>query len=156
MQFGQQFVSQIVTAVTTSPLWPRSALFLSYDEQGGLYDHVPAATGVHSRRHAADHGRRRRRRRVRSIRPARAADRRVAVRQARLRLARQVTDHTSILRFIEARFGLPALTHRDANAMPPFDMFDFGHADSDVPALPDAVVDPDQAAACVAQYPHSD
>ena len=36
-----------------------------------------------------------------------------------------VYDHTSITRFIEARFGLPALTARDANATPPFDLFDF-------------------------------
>ncbi|HXR67526.1 MAG TPA: alkaline phosphatase family protein, partial [Dermatophilaceae bacterium] len=36
-----------------------------------------------------------------------------------------VYDHTSLTRFIEARFGLPALTARDANATPPFEMFDF-------------------------------
>jgi phospholipase C len=39
-----------------------------------------------------------------------------------------VYDHTSITRFIEARFGLPAMTARDANATPPFEMFDFQHA----------------------------
>jgi phospholipase C len=32
-----------------------------------------------------------------------------------------------VLRFIEARFGLPALTGRDANATPPYDMFDFSN-----------------------------
>ena len=36
-----------------------------------------------------------------------------------------VYDHTSILRFIEARYVMPALTHRDANALAPWDMFDF-------------------------------
>ena len=36
-----------------------------------------------------------------------------------------VYDHASLVRFIEARFGLPALTARDANATPPFDAFDF-------------------------------
>jgi phospholipase C len=36
-----------------------------------------------------------------------------------------VYDHTSITRFIEARFGLPALSKRDANALPPLEMFDF-------------------------------
>ncbi|MGH7434053.1 MAG: alkaline phosphatase family protein, partial [Polyangiaceae bacterium] len=34
-------------------------------------------------------------------------------------------DHTSITRFIEARFNLPALTARDANADPLMDLFDF-------------------------------
>src|SRR5262249_60842279 len=45
---------------------------------------------------------------------------------ARAHFASHVTyDHTSITRFIEAKFGLPALTARDANATPPMEMFDF-------------------------------
>jgi phospholipase C len=36
-----------------------------------------------------------------------------------------VHDHTSILRFIETRFDLPALTRRDANADPMLEFFDF-------------------------------
>jgi phospholipase C len=36
-----------------------------------------------------------------------------------------VYDHTSILRFIELRFDLPALTRRDANADPMLELFDF-------------------------------
>ncbi len=36
-----------------------------------------------------------------------------------------VYDHASITRFIETRFGLPAMTARDANAAVPLDMFDF-------------------------------
>ena len=36
-----------------------------------------------------------------------------------------IYDHTSLLRFIEAKFNLPALTARDANATPPMEMFDF-------------------------------
>ena len=36
-----------------------------------------------------------------------------------------VHSHTSILRFIETRFGLPALSARDANADAMLDMFDF-------------------------------
>jgi phospholipase C len=36
-----------------------------------------------------------------------------------------VHDHSSITRFIETRFGLPAMTGRDANALPPLEMFDF-------------------------------
>jgi phospholipase C len=66
-----------------------------------------------------------------------------------------VTDHTSLLRFVEARFNLPALTHRDANAVPPFDMFDFGRSQLDVPDLPDAGIDPAKEAACETAYPPS-
>jgi phospholipase C len=35
-----------------------------------------------------------------------------------------VHDHTSILATIEAKWNLPALTYRDANAIPVFDFFD--------------------------------
>ena len=35
-----------------------------------------------------------------------------------------VTDQTSVLRFIETRFDLPALTNRDANADPLLELFD--------------------------------
>jgi phospholipase C len=38
-----------------------------------------------------------------------------------------VHSHASILRFIEARFGIPALTSRDANADALLDMFDFAN-----------------------------
>ena len=39
-----------------------------------------------------------------------------------------VTDHTSILKFIERRFGLGSLTNRDANAADLTEMFDFAGA----------------------------
>ena len=51
-----------------------------------------------------------------------------------------VTDHTSILRFVEARFGLPSMTKRDANATPPYDLLDFDHPDFSVPSLPTVTV----------------
>ena len=64
-----------------------------------------------------------------------------------------VHSHTSILRFIETRFGLPALTGRDANADALLDMFDFANPPFLTP--PDLVpppVDDARLAACVAQY----
>jgi phospholipase C len=54
-----------------------------------------------------------------------------------------IYDHTSILRFVQARFNLPALTARDARARPPIDMFNFEHpAFMRPPALPKVVEDP--------------
>jgi phospholipase C len=64
-----------------------------------------------------------------------------------------VYDHTSILRFIETRFGLPALTHRDALADPMLDMFDFSHVSHASPVLADAPVDPAGVAACKSLFP---
>jgi phospholipase C len=37
---GQAFVHNVVKAVVESPLWPRTALFINYDEWGGFFDHV--------------------------------------------------------------------------------------------------------------------
>jgi phospholipase C len=44
---GQAFVTQIVNAVMRSPDWWSSAIFLSWDDWGGFYDHVrpPRASG---------------------------------------------------------------------------------------------------------------
>jgi phospholipase C len=41
VQVGQKFVSDVVHGLMASPNWPTSALFLTYDEHGGYYDHVP-------------------------------------------------------------------------------------------------------------------
>ena len=41
VQFGDQFLSQVVNAVMTSPQWQSTLLVWTYDEGGGYYDHVP-------------------------------------------------------------------------------------------------------------------
>ncbi len=57
-------------------------------------------------------------------------------------------SHTSILRFIELRFGLPALTARDANANALMEFFDFTKPAFAKPAtMPKATVDATKAAA---------
>src|SRR5205807_2435399 len=134
------------------PHWPTSALFLSYDEQGGFYDHVaPPKACIPD-----------------DYQPQIGSDGVVAAYDTlglrvplmvispfakRGYVSHETTDHTSILRFLEAKFGLPALTHRDANAVPPFDMFDFEHPDTSFPALPDATIDDAKRQACAAKYP---
>ncbi len=50
-------------------------------------------------------------------------------------VSHNVYDHTSILKFIETKFNLPALTNRDANADGLMDLFDF--ASPDVNTIPD-------------------
>jgi phospholipase C len=40
IQVGQQAVWQVVNAVLTSPEWAHTALFITYDENGGEFDHV--------------------------------------------------------------------------------------------------------------------
>ncbi len=152
-QVGEAMVASIIDALEKSPHWPTAALFLSYDEQGGFYDHV-----VPPKACIPDD--------IAPILDGSTVD--VPYDQYGLRVplivvspyakrgyvSHEVTDHTSILRFVEARFGLPALTHRDANAVPPFDMFDFAHPDLSVPALPAATIDATRQAACAMKYPH--
>ncbi len=157
IQLGQSMVSAVVTALTESPQWPHAALFFSYDEPGGFYDHVPPPAACAPDDIPPD--------------PDNLADTVPAgFDQDSLRVplivvspyakrgyvSHEVTDHTSILRFVEARFDLPALTHRDANAEPPFDMFDFSHPVLTVPHLAAAPVDQTLLAACIAKYGASD
>ena len=40
VSYGQSFVTSLVNAVMRSPNWDSSAIFLSWDDWGGFYDHV--------------------------------------------------------------------------------------------------------------------
>jgi len=43
--FGENILSLIVTALTANPaVWAKTALFVTYDENGGLFDHVAPVT----------------------------------------------------------------------------------------------------------------
>ncbi len=41
---GQAYVTTLVNAIARSPCWHSSAIFLSWDDWGGFYDHVPPPT----------------------------------------------------------------------------------------------------------------
>jgi phospholipase C len=138
---GQKFVADVIKALSQSPNWPSSALFLTYDEHGGYYDHVPPPeamppdnlppTGATSGTSAAfdRYG----------IRVPFAA---VSPFAKKHFVSHVVYDHTSILRFIETRFGLPALGARDAGADPMLDLFDFKSPPFATPPTPtETVVD---------------
>lgn len=123
-QIGQRFVAEVVDALTKSPAWARSALFLTYDEHGGQFDHVAPPEACPPDELAPD------------LMPGDTSGsfERLGVRvpfmvvspwAKRHHVSHQVYDHTSILRFVEARFVMPALSARDANALAPWDMFDF-------------------------------
>ncbi len=151
-QFSQRWLSDVVATLMASPAWPSSALFLTFDEGGGLYDHVPPPPACVPDAYPPlipqggvpgtfDHL---------GIRVPLVV---VSPYAKRHYVSHVVTDHTSLLRFVEARFGLPAFTRRDANAVPPFDLFDFDHPDTSVPSLPDAGVNEDAANSCVKEHP---
>jgi phospholipase C len=41
IQVGEEFIARVVNALIHAPTWKSTALFITYDEHGGYYDHVP-------------------------------------------------------------------------------------------------------------------
>ncbi len=100
--YGAWYVSQVLDALTADPeVWSRTALFITYDENDGYFDHVvpPFAAarrpGRLHRRHRARTLRGQRHLHGRSLRPrpARADARRLPVEHRRLRLLRDLRPH---------------------------------------------------------------
>jgi phospholipase C len=131
VQKGEAWTKRIYDAAIQSPVWNSTAIFLTYDEAGGFFDHVPPpsdaclarpqdsmffelgtrvpliAISPWARRHYVSHSQK---------------------------------QHTSITRFIETVFDLPALTARDANSDPLLDMFDLACAPPAIPSAPSSGV----------------
>jgi phospholipase C len=151
-QLGQQFTSKVIGALMKSPDWSSAAFFLTWDEHGGYYDHVvPPAAPIPD-----DHAQ------IGSPTDTKARFDQYGIRVPALVVSpwsrphfvsHVIHDHTSILRTIEIRFGLPSLTRRDAKALPMTEFFDFSHASfASPPALPAATVDPKGVAQCIALH----
>jgi phospholipase C len=149
MQIGEQWAAKVVSALATSPNWSSSALFFTYDEHGGLFDHVPPppacvpddiktqTTAAYPTATFNEYG-------------VRVPFMVISPFAKKGYVGHDVYDHTSIVRFIEARFAIPALTNRDANALVPWDMFDFANPpNATPPTVPIPAIDETQVAACV-------
>jgi phospholipase C len=110
IRLGQRWVVSTVNAIMQSPYWNSTAIFLTWDDYGGWYDHVapPQVDGTgygfrvptlvispYAKQGLIDH---------------------------------TLADHTSILKFIETTFGIPALSTRDASASSLMEAFDFSAA----------------------------
>jgi phospholipase C len=133
-QYGEQFLYDVVKAVTESPLWSKTALFITYDEHGGFYDHVPPPKACPPDDSPVSEGGELGKFDAYGVRVPMLVISPYAKKQ---HVSHTVTDHTSIVRFVEHKFYLPALTARDANAESVFEMFDFEHpAFMTPPALP--------------------
>jgi phospholipase C len=50
IQLGARYVSTLINGLMTSPSWKDSVFILTYDEGGGLYDHVPPPPACRTRR----------------------------------------------------------------------------------------------------------
>jgi phospholipase C len=145
MAYGEYWASQIVKAVLASPAWPRTLLIYTYDEHGGYYDHVPPPAAI-----APD-----------SIAPVLGPNdvpggydiygprvpTIVASPYSKPNAVTNVVhDHTSFLATVEAKWNLPRLTYRDANATTVMDFLNLeSPAFMNPPAIADAPA-PTQAA----------
>jgi phospholipase C len=127
MHYGEAWAHRVVQAVLSSPTWPRTLLIYTYDEHGGYYDHVvpPAAIApdaIPPKLTATD---------VPGgydIYGVRVPAVVVSPHSKPNAVSAVVHDHTSVLATIEAKWNLPALTYRDANAATVMDFLDTEHA----------------------------
>jgi phospholipase C len=115
---GDHWIGEMMRAIMKSPLWPRVAVVITYDEGGGYFDHVRPPTadrfGLGTR--------------VPTLIVSPYARRGV--------VAHGQYDHASILKLIEWRFGLQPLTDRDAGAGAFLEAFDFSQPPRQPVTLP--------------------
>ncbi|HEY3143241.1 MAG TPA: alkaline phosphatase family protein [Acidimicrobiales bacterium] len=139
IQLGEAYSAAVINAVMGGPLWPKTVLLFMYDEHGGYYDHVPPPAAVPPDDIPPD---------VVAAPGAPAAWDHYGLRvpafvispfAKRNYVSHVVHDHTSVLRLIETKFNLGALTRRDANASNLLDCLDFRG--------PPAFLEPSQLAA---------
>ena len=149
--FGESTLSAIVTALMANPAtWAKTVLFATYDENGGFFDHVPPTTappgtpGEYVTAPAVPDP---------SVagNPAITGPIGIGFRVPMLvispfsrggLIASDLFDHTSVLRFLETRFGaeVPNLSAwRRATVGDMTSAFNFSKPDRSIPALPSPV-----------------
>jgi phospholipase C len=145
IQLGANFVSTLINGLMQSSSWKDSAFILTYDEYGGLYDHVPPQPTV-----SPD-----------GIKPVDLNPGDVCTQGTgpicdftytgyrvplivvspytkKNYVSHKVTDSTAILKLIETRFNLPSLTKRDAAQIDMTEFFDFANPPWMSPPIPPA------------------
>jgi len=114
---GMWYVTRIINALMKSPDWGSTAVFLTWDDYGGFYDHVPPpevdAYGYGPRVPML------------VISPYAKRD----------YVSHYTYDFTSVLKFIEERWSLPHLTARDDRANDMRDCFNFDRPPRDTHEL---------------------
>ena len=124
IQLGAQFAAKLINALMNSPSWKDSVFIETFDEGGGLYDHVgpiavPSPDGIPP------------------IMPATNQPGDFTLTGFRVPLivispfskknfvSHTPMDSTAALKFIETRFHMPALTQRDFSMPDMTEFFDF-------------------------------
>ena len=147
IQLGANFVSSLINGLMTSSSWKNSAFILTYDEFGGLYDHVSPQPAI-----SPD-----------GIKPVDLLPGDVCTQATgptcdfvytgyrvplivvspytkKNYVSHSVADFTAILKLIETRFNVPALTRRDAAQIDMTEFFDFSNPVWMTPPTPPAQI----------------
>jgi phospholipase C len=139
IRVGEAFAAKVTNAVLQSPQWPKTVLIYCYDEHGGYYDHVAPPKAI----------------KPDNIKPGvdvpvqngqydyygfRVPAVIVSPYSKPNYVSSVVHDQTSILKFIETKWNLGAMTYRDANADDLLDTLDLKGTPAflDPPTLPAA------------------
>lgn len=105
--YGENWLVQQLNALMSGPNWNSTAVFITWDEAGGFYDHVPPPQvdqfGLGTRVPLI------------IISPYAKPG----------HVSSTTYEFASFMKIVEERFGLAALTQRDANASDMLDSFDF-------------------------------
>ncbi|HLX77186.1 MAG TPA: alkaline phosphatase family protein [Terriglobales bacterium] len=151
VETGSQYAASLINALMGSSSWKDSVFFLSFDEGGGFYDHVPPQPAVSPDGIAPS-----------DLVSAPTPDICAAGNGAggytcnftltgyrvplivispfakKHYVSHTVADYTALLKFIETRFNLPSLTARDAAQMDMSEFFDFVNEPWATPPTPPA------------------
>jgi phospholipase C len=104
---GENWTVNVLNTLMQGPDWNSTAVFITWDDFGGLYDHVsppqPDQFGLGPRVPLLI----------------------ISPYARRGYIAHSVYEHSSILKFLETRYRLPPLTSRDSGANNMLDSFDF-------------------------------
>lgn len=105
--WGETWSTKVVNAIMESPMWKETAIFLTWDDYGGFYDHEP---------------------------PPQVDPLGFGIRAPMLvispfakegHVSHELGEFSSVVRFIQDNWGLPRLAERDGMATPLLDAFDF-------------------------------
>jgi phospholipase C len=115
---GEHYITNLINGIMESKYWDSTAIFLTWDDYGGWYDHVPPPqldsfgfgfrvpcliVSPYAKEGFVDH---------------------------------TFSEHSSILKFIETVYTLPSLTDRDAAASSLLEAFDFSKQPRSLLVLP--------------------
>ena len=107
---GENWTVRTIDAIMQSPQWKHTAIFLTWDDFGGFYDHVPPP-------HVDIYGY-----------GPRVPLLVISPYAKRGSVFHETSDFSSVLRFMEVLYGLPSLTRRDHTANDLLGAFNFAQA----------------------------